>query len=169
MKSDKRILSVRLQRIQDSDADTSHLGEFSDKAETEFAIHHCERANDPHVYEYFNSATVEPFDGPESPLKAQWHKDMESTSEADYKRMMAYSDGEYYYLGILAEAQVRLSKNATIQRFTSGGLWGIESDSGPEYFAEVEKEELADLKSTLIAVGFSRRAIAAAFKNVEHK
>jgi hypothetical protein len=37
---------------------------------------------------------------------------------------------------------------------TSGGLWGIESDSSNEYLKEVEAEELADLRGTLIEAGF---------------
>ena len=37
--------------------------------------------------------------------------------------------------------------------FTSGGLWGIESDSGDEYIKEVEEQEFYDLKDHLAAFG----------------
>jgi Holliday junction resolvasome RuvABC DNA-binding subunit len=37
------------------------------------------------------------------------------------------------------------------------------------YFEEVQKDELAELKEQLLALGFSRRAIATAYKNVQEK
>ena len=52
-----------------------------------------------------------------------------------------------------------------IQDISSGGLWGVESDSDKAYFAEVAGEELAELKSQLQALGFSKRAISQAFKS----
>ena len=82
--------------------------------------------------------------------------------------MEAYSRGGWCYIGIRTEAQVQLDGDLR-QIVISGGLWGIESDSDESYFADVEREELAVLRSQLQAIGFSRRAIAAAFKTVERK
>jgi hypothetical protein len=90
----------------------------------------------------------------------------------DYDRMESANRGNWCYLGIRADAEISIGSGpgyATLQRITSGGLWGIESDSDKECFAEEERNQLADLREQLIALGFSRRAIAAAFKNVEHK
>jgi hypothetical protein len=42
-------------------------------------------------------------------------------------------------------------------------------DSNDDYIKEVEAEELANLKDQLLALGFSRRAIATAFKNVQEE
>jgi hypothetical protein len=56
-----------------------------------------------------------------------------------------------------------------VQRITSGGLWGIESDSGKDHFESTAREELAQLKDELVGLGFSRRAIATAIKNVQEK
>lgn len=81
-------------------------------------------------------------------------------------RKAEYENGDFGFIGIRAEAEVQLEANGAIQTLTSGGLWGIESDSGREYLNEVAQEELADLKSTLRAAGFSRRAIATACKGV---
>jgi hypothetical protein len=57
-----------------------------------------------------------------------------------------------------------MSDSVVVQKITSGGLWGIESDSDRSHFAEVTAEELADLKAQLLALGFSKRAISQAFK-----
>ena len=76
----------------------------------------------------------------------------------DYRRMEAYEAGVWGMLGIRAEATVSypVSEDSGYRRletFRSGGLWGIESDSGTDYFAEVKEAELADLKGHLEAFG----------------
>jgi len=83
-------------------------------------------------------------------------------------------------IGIRADAEVSLPCNLTMspkqrketcsfitQRLASGGLWGIESDSDESYIAEIEQEQLAELRGQLHAIGFSQRAISAAFKEVQ--
>jgi hypothetical protein len=69
-------------------------------------------------------------------------------------------------VGVVAHATVQLRGYLT-QQVRSGGLWGIESDSDGSYLAEVAKDELAELRKELHAMGFSKRAIAAAFRGVE--
>lgn len=44
---------------------------------------------------------------------------------------------------------------ARVENFTSGGLWGIESDSSAKYKREVERDELSDLKNYLVLLGFN--------------
>ncbi len=92
----------------------------------------------------------------------------------DYERAEALNRGEWAYIGIRAEAEIVLGK-ATVsfspylaQTIQSGGLWGIESDSG-DYLKEIATEELNSLKDELRAIGFSARAISTAFKTIEHK
>lgn len=85
----------------------------------------------------------------------------------DYERMESLNRGYWCFMGVFATAEVQLSSMSTIQTLRSGGLWGIESDSG-DYFKEVEAEQLAELKDEMHAAGFSKRAIAAAFRKVEH-
>ena len=93
----------------------------------------------------------------------------------DYDRMESLNRGNWCFIGIRAEAEIAVSIDPhkrtnttwTLHEITSGGLWGIESDSDKDYFAEVEKEELASLRDQLTALGFGKRAIATAFKNVE--
>ena len=58
--------------------------------------------------------------------------------------------------GICAVAEVSYSiggNSRRIERFQSGGLWGIESDSEQDYIEEVEQDELADLKEHLERFG----------------
>ena len=80
--------------------------------------------------------------------------------------MQALQAGDWYYMGIRAEAEVMLTGSLS-QEVTSGGLWGVESDSGEDHLKEIESEQLAELKEQLRAIGFSARAIAKAFKTVK--
>lgn len=91
-------------------------------------------------------------------------------------RLEQYKQGMFDYMGVRADAEIwvptyaQFNKGASIlQSITSGGLWGIESDSDSSYIAEIEQEQLAELREQLHALGFSKRAIAAAFKNVERR
>lgn len=87
----------------------------------------------------------------------------------DYDRMESLNNQQWCYLGIRADAEVCLADSGAVQRITSGGVWGYESDMAPTDFEEAESEQLAELKTQLLALGFSRRAIAAAFKSIERK
>jgi hypothetical protein len=84
----------------------------------------------------------------------------------DYARMQALNNGEWSYIGISVEATVQLTASGPIQKISSGGLWGIESDSDREYLASIRKEESAQLREQLHEMGFSKRAISAAFRNM---
>lgn len=117
-------------------------------------------------YRYFNGP-VENYLG-ESP------ENIRKYVRQDYERMESLNASDWCYLGIRAEAKVVVvpfsnDHGVVVQRITSGGLWGIESDSDRSYLDEIQKDELANLKSELLALGFSKRAIATAFKNVEEK
>ena len=95
----------------------------------------------------------------------------------DYERMERLNAGDWCFIGIRAYATISLPQTPDEiqhsgwlrQEITSGGLWGIESDSDAPYLASVEADELSDLKTQLLALGFSKRAIATAFKTVERK
>jgi hypothetical protein len=82
-------------------------------------------------------------------------------------------------MGCRADADVSLTVNATnyqgkpyesrqMQRITSGGLWGIESDSDAAYLKEIEQEQLSELRDQLHAIGFSTRSISAAFRDIQY-
>ena len=78
-------------------------------------------------------------------------------------RLAQYNNGDFGYIGIRAEAEIVI--DSVIQRISSGGLWGTESDSDESYLKEIEQEELSALRSILHELGFSKRAIAAAVKS----
>ena len=225
-KSMKRIHKVTIKRMTDESPDTSWLGEYSNTAETEYAIDRkhaedCQSLEHNHrsgldqleraiayletvrnlgeppeniywasadesqdllgdlqremeecdcgergdmqrnEYRYFNG-NVENYKG-ESP------EDIRKYVRQDYERMERLKAGDWCFIGIRAEAEISLTPDDKGWEWTSGGRWGIESDSDKSHFAEIEKEELFGLENQLHAAGFSKRAIAAAFKNVERE
>src|SRR5205814_1413585 len=70
----------------------------------------------------------------------------------DQRRKSRYGS-QWCMYGIRAQVEIGIpSENGqflTTQKLTSGGLWGIESDSGKKYFKEVAQQELEDLKDML--------------------
>ena len=95
-------------------------------------------------------------------------------------RLRQYRNGLFDYIGIRAHAESGIPQNPAknaktdsgvyiVQNISSGGLWGIESDSDRAYLETIEVDELADLKTQLTALGFSKRAISKAFQNIERK
>lgn len=86
-------------------------------------------------------------------------------------RLEQYNNGVFEFIGIRARAEYCVGTGdgySIVQEVTSGGLWGIESDSNAEYLKDIEQEELNSLRGQLSAIGFSKRAISAAFRNIEH-
>ena len=86
--------------------------------------------------------------------------------------------GNWCFMGIRAEAEYRFvymteGKGGrdyyNTQKLTSGGLWGLESDMDKGDWEYNEKEQLAELRTELKALGFSSRAISTAFKTIERK
>ncbi len=66
-------------------------------------------------------------------------------------RKHAYEEEAFYLLGIRAEVEVVV--NNVVQKFQSGGLWGIESDSEPAFLEETFLEEVAALEALLNVLG----------------
>lgn len=100
----------------------------------------------------------------------------------DYERMESLHRGDWYFLGIKAEAEIAIPNSQSInlgdgvpyfdsivQQVHSGGLWGIESDSAKDCIVEEEKNQLSELRDQLRALGFSTRAISKAFQTVERE
>jgi hypothetical protein len=118
-----------------------------------------------HEYRFFNpSFNYIQADG--SLLAPNTAEEVRKYVAQDYARMESLYRGDWCYIGIKAEAKISIPSGnySTLQTIHSGGLWGIESDSDKSYFAEVQADELADLRAQLSALGFSKRAIAVAFK-----
>ncbi|MGO8717740.1 MAG: hypothetical protein ACLQMO_00810, partial [Acidobacteriaceae bacterium] len=65
-------------------------------------------------------------------------------SEGFHDRRQQYDNGDFGFIGIQAEAEIVVA--GVCQTITSGGLWGIESDSTTDYLSEIEKEEIEQLR-----------------------
>lgn len=72
--------------------------------------------------------------------------------EEDAQRLASYGDS-WECVGIRVQATIVIPRaEGNFQRehtLQSGGLWGIESDSGDAYFREVAQDEWNELKSEL--------------------
>lgn len=146
-KTAKRIESVKFVREHDTDADSSYLGAYSARpGADDVTIDRQERGDmGRNEFRYFIAANSARETGnPES-------------VEQDYNRAEALNRGDWCYVGVYAVAEVVIA--GTVQKIRSGGLWGIESDSGRDYFEELRAEQLAELKEQLRAIGLSARAV----------
>jgi hypothetical protein len=130
--------------IVDESPDLSSIGEYSNSAKSPAAIDRQERGDmGRNELRYFNPAlTGEETGNPESP-------------EQDYKRMEAYNAGEWHMCGVRASVVLSIPHGDSFitQKITSPGLWGIESDSGEDYFNEVFAEESDTLADMLRELG----------------
>ena len=154
-----RIGRVWVEWRRDEDPDLSFLGEYADTATSSAAIDREARGDKGNrEFRFFNPAmTGDETGNPDSP-------------EEDYRRMEAYNRGDWCMVGCVAKAEVLVPSGAgcsTVQVIHSGGLWGIESDCGDDYRAEVQGDELEDLARQLDAFGLGRRAIAHGVKGAE--
>ena len=88
----------------------------------------------------------------------------------DYDRMESLNRGDWCYFGISAEAKiVAMVDGKEYSTTLHASCFGYESDMGHTDFESAEADQLWELRGQLKEYGFSARAIAAAFKNVEHK
>jgi hypothetical protein len=144
-----KILHIQVEQHWDESPDTSYIGEYTNEWSegvlcTLCGLPECECVRDGRVYTYFK-----PYAGGEKPGSKHYAK----YARQDWERMEALNRGDWAFIGIKAEAQVVLSGDV-VQTITSGGLWGIESNSSEEYLQEVRQEQLAELSEQLKSLGF---------------
>lgn len=228
MKNVKRISKVTIKRMPDNDPDTSWMGHYSDRAETDYAIDRkhsldCQINNVPtegletlsRVMHYLTAVTYEPcpfsedgiwqdvsdaqdlliekqdelqecdceergdmgrgelryFNGCVENYTGESSADIRKYVRQDYERMERLNRGDWGFVGIRADAEILIPSGdaSFVQEITSGGLWGVESDSDRKYLADIDTEQLSELREQLRAVGFSTRAISTAFRDVSHE
>ena len=75
--------------------------------------------------------------------------------EGFYDRREQYRHGEFEFVGIRAavELPIPYGKDRILVMVESPGLWGIESDSGEDYFDSVFQEEINILADMLTELG----------------
>lgn len=76
--------------------------------------------------------------------------------ERDRARLAEYGQS-WHAIGIDAVAIVYVK--GVRQELSSGGLWGVESDSDAPYLVEIAEEELDNLAAILLDLGFARTDI----------
>lgn len=144
-------------------------GHYGDNAETDgpCKVDGCECEEFDRVDVHGDSRICRYFNPNAENYKGESDEDIRKYCLQDFERMQGYNTGEWSFIGIKAEAQIVVA--GLCQTITSGGIWGIESDSDRDHFRMIESEEIDQLKSQLHAIGFSKRAISAAMRNVETK
>ena len=75
--------------------------------------------------------------------------------DQDDTRLAAWRQDEWHFVGICARATIKIPYGVNPQcwitaELQSPGLWGIESDSGDDYFREVYQEE-RDVLTAMLA------------------
>lgn len=148
----KKIISIKIKKMVDESADTSYLGEYSARRAKFSFDREFLRDMNRNELRYFN-----PYTNPLEGKTQKERKELYDQAKQQYERMESLNRGNWQYIGIQAEAQIEI--NGTLEYITSGGLWGIESDSGRDYIDEVGKEQMAELKGLLRELGFSKRQI----------
>ncbi len=144
----KEISSIKIKQYFDSDPDTSFLGEYSNKrAKFSFDRQFLGDMN-RNEYRYFN-----PYPNPLEGKTQKERKELYQWAKQNYERMESLNNQNWFFFGLKAEAEIII--NGVIQNISSGGLWGIESDSNRSYIEDIIKEEIADLKDQLKEIGFS--------------
>jgi len=172
MSRTRRILSVTIKHEPDVHPDTSYIGEYSDLPDPYFfdrtegkMLKTLERDKNYEIpepgreYRFFK-----PYAGEEEPGTRLYIK----YGKQDFDRMEHLEKGNWYFMGITAEARVHLGSDI-VQRIHSGGLWGIESDSGEAHIKEAEQGEMGALRDQLKAIGFAEEYIDEAFKSIKEE
>jgi hypothetical protein len=161
MKKRIEIQTLRVKHILDEDPDTSCIGAYTDDLKDGVIVRQFdefyEKLTDEQKEEIAGRAASRemrgfvPYASGETPGTADYYK----YGMRDYEEMESLNRGDWQYIGVRAEAEVKYRENKSSWRYetlTSGGIWGIESNSG-EHVKEQEQEQLADLKNHLEAFG----------------
>lgn len=98
---------------------------------------------------YVRFERVENHDSDASPL--DW---MDAKNPDDAKRIEAWRNDEWYFIGIQARATVEIIRNGhgIVHIMTSGGMWAIESDIGDAYLESVFQDECDALRGDIAAL-----------------
>ena len=145
-----RIETIKIKQELDTDPDLSWLGTYAKHPAGPNTRDREERGEcGRNEFRYFNCGDN---------YKGSSAEDMKKYCEQDYQRAEQFNSGYWWMIGIKAEAILYVE--GVRQAVTSGGLWGIESDSDKKSLAEVGAEQLAELVTILKSLGFHGRAIA---------
>jgi hypothetical protein len=137
----KKIQEIRIKHITDPEPDLSHLETV---IEDGHIVSSCQYTDDD--------------------IRTEGLEKVMEWAREDQARIVSYGT-EWHNIGIRAVADVRTSENGRewlINHISSGGLWGVESDSDESYFEEVAQDEVSALMDTLQEYGFTKAEVDAA-------
>lgn len=167
----RKISKITVKHILDEFPDTSFIGEYTDNLEDGVIVREFDKFYEDLTEEELENIPsrgrefrcFKPYSGGENPGTEDYKK----YGFQDYQRMEQLNRGHFCFIGIKAEAEILTSQNNgqswLINSFSSGGLWGIESDSDKSYIEDVEKEQIEELFSELKEIGFTEED----FQNVK--
>jgi len=152
-----KIESITVKAIADDSPDTSYIGEYTDTPEEWVICLHCGEylANIGDEHETQERGREYRFFKPYAGGEPDGSKEYQEYGKQDFTQMQSLSRGDWSFVGIVAKAVVSRSignGNRRLQEFSSGGLWGVESNAGA-YLEDVKEQELEDLKQHLEAFG----------------
>jgi hypothetical protein len=163
-----KILSVKVREEMDGNPITDDMGEYTDTP-TEWAII---RKTGMYVHDMTEEDSLPQrsreyrFFVPYAGGEVQGTEEYRKYGLQDFNRMESLESGSWYFIGIKAKAKVQL-RGDLVQTITSGGLWGIPSDSEKVYIEEEKENQLSELREELKAAGFSKKEIDRAFEGKE--
>lgn len=69
-----------------------------------------------------------------------------------YERMEAYNRGDWACVHLFVEAIISSEQDERLCWTRTGGLWGVESDSGSDYYESIWAEEMAEIRELLTGI-----------------
>jgi hypothetical protein len=80
------------------------------------------------------------------------------------ERLSEYDRGNWYMVGVVCEVSIKTKTNWAVDPVIArSSVWGVESDSDPDYFLsladeqiEEAKHDLANLREALVSADYSR-------------
>jgi hypothetical protein len=151
-----KLLNVKVIHTLDESPDTSCIGQYTDRVMP--GKGQIIRVGE-HYGEFLDEMDDENFDMPESRRECRFfipyaggigpeEEDFKKYALQDFNEMESLNNGEWFFMGIFATAEV-LTPSGMTQYFRSGGLWGIQSNSEFGYLSEVAEEEIKNLQAEL--------------------
>jgi len=136
-----KIEKIVIKHVVDEQPDLSYLGVYSNSP-ADVCIDREERGDqERNEFRYFNLGCGD--------------KDY---IEQDYARAESYNRQNWCMLGIIAEAEMSYDIGQgcrRLEKLSSGGIWGIESDSDDDYIEDMQNEQLDDLRQHLRHFGIN--------------
>lgn len=151
---ENEIIDLENEEIYEAADNSKEIKELKDKLDN-LILHECPHSS--REYNYFKPYAGGELEGSDNYIKY---------GKQDFERMEGLNNSNWCFIGIIAKTEIR-AKSGTLQTITSGGLWGIESDSGKDYLDQVGKEQLEGLRKELESLGFKENEIDKAFLNAE--